>query len=176
MGFQHFKRPIDVRTKGATDIKFDTATSTGDIIAVSLTASSSVVGGTASFTSGIAAVTYKRTSVATATSASTAVTTRGVLELGTSSTTAAANYILSVPAAAGEELTLVLKPHGSTYGVTVNASTATAVTFGAVTATTAQIQLVLAGTLGSAAHLISLSTARWLVTANVGGSFTTAAA
>lgn len=119
---------------------------------------------------------YRRSSIATSTAASTAVTTRGVLELGTSSTSAAANFILSPPAGPGEELTLVVKLHGSTSGVTVNASTATAVTFGAVAATTDQIRMTMPGILGTAAQLISLSTARWLVVNHNGCSFSTTAA
>ena len=119
---------------------------------------------------------YRRASVAASTAGSTAVSARGILELGTSSTSAAANFILTPPAGAGEELTLIVKLHGSTSGVTVNASTATAVTFGAVTATTEQIRMVLPGTLGTAAQLISLSSVRWAVVNHNGASFSTAAA
>lgn len=165
MGKQYNKRPIDARTKGATDFYFDVATSTG-----------SATIPTISSTASVSALQYKRNGITTSTAASTAVTTRGVIELGTSSTTAAANYILSVPAAAGEELTLVVKLHGSTFGVTVNASTATLVTFGAVAATTDQIRMTMPGILGTAAQLISLSTARWLVTNHNGCSFSTVAA
>lgn len=141
-----------------------------------LTVTSSAKANTFTATSGIQGVTYKRSGITTSTAASTALAARGVVELGTSSTTAAANFIISVPAAAGEELTLVVKPNGSTFGVTVNASTATLVNFGAVTATTDQIRLVMPGTLGTAAQLISLSTTRWLVVNHNGCSFTTEAA
>lgn len=119
---------------------------------------------------------YRRASFTSSTAGSTALSARGVVELGTSSTTAAANFILTPPAAVGEELTLVVKLNGSTFGVTVNASTATAVTFGAVAATTDQIRMVLPGTLGTAAQLISISSSRWAVVNHNGASFSTAAA
>lgn len=156
MGFINSKRPWNLRTKASTDLKFDVAHGT--------------TGGY------VATPQYRRLGINTSTAASTALSSRGVIELGTSSTTAAANYILSVPAAAGEELTLVVKLHGSTFGVTVNASTATLVTFGAVAATTDQIRMTMPGILGTAAQLVSLSTARWLVVNHNGCSFSTVAA
>jgi hypothetical protein len=124
----------------------------------------------------LAAVAYKRTSVTQSTAASTALSARGVVELGTSSTTAAANWILTQPGGVGEELHIVVKLNGSTFGVTVNASTATTVTFGAVAATTGQIRAVLPGSLGNSLSLVSLSTAQWLVLHHVGATFSTAAA
>src|SRR3990167_9464887 len=105
MGIQKFKRPVNLRTNASTDAYFDImAGSTGGYVST---------------------VQYRRTGITASTAASTALSARGVVVLGTSSTTAAANYILTPPAAAGEEINAVLKLYGSTFGVTVNASTAT---------------------------------------------------
>jgi len=156
MGFKKFKRPVDLRTSGSTDLLFDTmAGTTGGYVST---------------------VQYRRTGITASTAASTALSARGVVVLGTSSTTAAANYILTPPAAAGEEIVCVLKLYGSTFGVTVNTSTATAVTFGGVAATTEQIRVTLPGTLGNCFTAVAQSTSNWLITSNVGATFSTTAA
>lgn len=142
-----------------------------------LTLTPSVAGQTVAFanTARLSAVSYKRTGITQSTAGSTALTARGVIELGTSSTTAAANWILSVPEA-GEEFIAVVKLNGSTFGVTINASTATAVTFGAVAATTGQIRATIPGVLGNYLSAVALSSAQWLVTGHQGVTFSTAAA
>lgn len=155
MGFIQSKRPWNLRTKGSTDLRFDVAHGT---------------------TGGYVATTqYRRVGITQSTAGSTALSARGIIELGTSSTSAAANWILSVPTA-GEEIEVAVKLNGSTFGVTVNASTATAVTFGAVAATTGQIRIVLPGVLGNSFRAVALSSQQWLVTSNFGGTFSTAAA
>jgi hypothetical protein len=175
MGYEYHKRPGDYRTKAATDLKFDVGLSTGSLTVPTLTSTTLITAPAITSTASVTTVQYKRTGITQSTAASTALTARGVVELGTSSTTAAGNWILSVPTA-GEEMTLVVKLNGSTFGVSVNASTATAVTFGAVAATTGQIRMVMPGILGTAATLVALSSAQWLVTSHNGCSFSTAAA
>lgn len=154
MGFEYSKRPKDLRTKASTDLKFHDAASTGSI----------------------AAQQYRRAGITQSTAGSTAFSTRGLVVAGATSTSAAANWILTPPAAAGEELTVVLDLKGSTFGITLNASTGTAANFGAVAATTSQIRAILAGTLGSAIQLVSVSTSQWAVVNSVGVTFSTAAA
>jgi len=164
MGYRKEKRPIDARTTADTDLKFDVATSTGSLTVPTLTSTGSVT-----------SLTYKRTGITDSTAGSTAFTTRGLVAVTSTSTSAANNYILSLPTA-GEEVTFVMNPGGSTFGVTINASTATLANFGAVTASTAQIRATIEGTLGNHLSLVALSTARWLVTAASGVTFSTAAA
>lgn len=119
---------------------------------------------------------YRRQAYTSSTGGSTALSARGVIELGTSSTSAAANWILTPPAGVGEEITVVLKPHGSTSGATINASTGGTVTFGTAAATTAVIRATLPGVLGNSFTAVSISTAQWLVTHHVNATFSTAAA
>lgn len=156
MGFKKSKRPLDLRTKGAVDLKFDTMQGT--------------TGGYVSTRQ------FQKTGVTTSTGGSTALSARGTIVLGSSSTSAAANWILTPPAAAGEEINVVVDLHGSTFGVTVNASTLSTVTFGKVAATTDQIRVALPGVLGNSFTAISLSASRWLVTAHQGAVFSTGAA
>lgn len=175
MGKIKFKRPIDARTAASTDLYFHHAVSTGSMTVPTLSSTTLLTAPTISSTASVTTVQVKRTGITQSTAASTALSARGIIELGTSSTTAAANFILSVPTA-GEEIEVAVKLNGSTFGVTVNASTATAVTFGAVAATTAQIRVVMPGVLGTSFRAIALSTAQWLVTSHNGCSFSTAAA
>lgn len=164
MGYRKEKRPIDARTKGATDFKFDVATSTGTLTVPTISSTASLSG-----------LQYKRNNITTATSASTAFTTRGLVALETTSTTADLNLILSVPTA-GEELTFTIKSVAtSSFGYTINASTATAVDFGPLTTATPQIRATLS-VQGALLSLVALSTARWLVTGQSGVVFSTAAA
>lgn len=156
MGFKKFKRPLDLRTAASTDQKFDVLEGT--------------TGGY------VASAQYQRRGITQSTAASTALSARGVIELGTSSTSAAGNWILTAPAAAGEEIKVVVKLNGSTFGVTVNASTGTAVTFGAVADTTGQIRVGLPGVLGNNFSAVALSTSQWLVTGHTGAVFSTTAA
>lgn len=134
--------------------------------------SAGVTANTVTATSALTAVTHKRTGITQSTAASTALSARGIIELGTSSTAATAGWILTVPTA-GEEIEIAVKLNGSTFGVTVNASTGTAVTFGAVAATTGQIRISLPGVLGNNFRAIALSTAQWLVTSHEGAVFST---
>lgn len=177
MGRIKQKRPTDARTTsgGASDLYFRTATSTGTMTVPNLSSTTLLTAPTISSTVAITALQVKRTGITQSTAGSATFSARGVIELGTSSTTAAANWILTVPTA-GEEIICVVKQHGSTFGVTVNASTATLVTFGAVTATTAQIRIALPGALGNYFQAVALSSAQWLVTSQNGAVFSTAAA
>lgn len=165
MGKIKFKRPIDARTKGATDLYFDVATSTGSMTVPTISSTASVT-----------SVQYKRTGITQSTAASTALSARGIIEIGTSSTTAAANYILTPITTVGEEITVVLALNGSTFGASVNASTATIATFGAVAATTGQIRIAMTGVLGNSFSAVAISTSRWLVTNQINCTFSTAAA
>lgn len=190
MGFKKFKRPIDARTRGggstSIDIKFDVAsstgsltiptiTSTGSIAAEAMTSTGTITAEAFASTSKVTAPQFRRTGITTTTGASTALATRGLHVLNTTSTSADLNLILSLPVL-GDELQLVIGAVAtSSWGFTINASTATLADFGSLTTATPQIRATMS-TLGAQLHLVGLSSARWAVVGQSGITFSTAAA
>ena len=174
MGYKKMKRPVDLRAKTATDLKFDVAISTGTLTVPTLSATGSVSSPTVTSTGVHTLSSINRANgITTSTAASTAVSTRGVYAVSATSTGNGDQhlYTLALPSSGDELIIVVHSAAASSFNFKFNS---TGAPFGSLALTTDLTQAALTGVAGSLLHLVAPTTARWYVLSQSGVTLSSA--